>query len=193
MAQTIAGLFDTRDEAQRAVQDLIDNGVRANDISIVAQDERGEISRARGDETAEAAGTGAVSGGLLGGALGLLVGIGALAIPGVGPVIAAGPLAAAIGSAGAGTLVGAATGAAAGGLLGALVGAGIPEEEAHVYAEGVRRGGTLVTVNSNDVTASTITTILRNNGSVDTERRSGDWRRSGWNQFDPAGTPYTRR
>ena len=193
MAQTIAGLFDTRNEAQRAVQDLIDNGVRANDISIVAQDEHGEISRARGDEAADAAGTGAVSGGLLGGALGLLVGIGALAIPGIGPVIAAGPLAAAIGSAGAGTLVGAATGAAAGGLLGALVGAGIPEEEAHVYAEGVRRGGTLVTVSSNDVTASTITTILRNNGSVDTERRSGDWRRSGWNQFDPAGTPYNRR
>ena len=81
---------------------------------------------------------GAVAGTAVGGGLGLLAGIGALAIPGVGPVVAAGWLVA--------TLAGAGVGAGAGGLLGALTGAGVGEEESHVYAEGVRRGGSLVSV-----------------------------------------------
>jgi uncharacterized membrane protein len=195
MANTIAALFDTRDQAQRAVQDLIDNGIASSNISIVSQDARGDVRREVGGESkaAEGAGTGAVSGGLLGGALGLLVGIGALAIPGIGPVIAAGPLAAALGSAGAGTVVGAAAGAATGGIIGALVGAGIPENEAHVYAEGVRRGGTLVLVDNSSASASMVTQILRNDGSVDVNQRGAEWRQSGWDRFDTAGGPYTRR
>ena len=82
---------------------------------------------------------------MLGGVLGLLVGVGAHAIPGIGPVLAAGSLAAALGTAGASTLVGAGLGAATGGIVGGLVGLGIPEEDATMYAEGARRGGTLVT------------------------------------------------
>ncbi|MEO7912084.1 MAG: general stress protein, partial [Roseiflexaceae bacterium] len=147
MAKTIVGLFDDVNEAHTAVQELMDAGVDHNAISIVANDAKGEYKqyKADGSSAAEGAGAGAVGGGVLGGVLGLLVGVGALAIPGIGPVLAAGPLAAALGAAGASTLVGAGVGAATGGLIGGLIGLGIPEEDANMYAEGVRRGGTLVT------------------------------------------------
>jgi len=124
-------------------------------------------------QTTEAAGTGAVGGGILGGLAGLLVGLGALTIPGIGPVLAAGPLAAALGT----TLAGAGIGAAAGGLVGALVGIGVPEEEAEYYAEGVRRGGVLVSVHASDATADDATSALRSSGALDveTEREQGTW------------------
>jgi hypothetical protein len=194
MARTVAALFDSHAHAQQAVQDLTASGVRREDISVIAQDARGEYATAVGGESraGEGAAAGAVGGGVLGGLLGLLVGIGALAIPGIGPIIAAGPLAAALGSAGAGALVGATTGVAAGGLIGALAGAGIPEEEAHVYAEGVRRGGTLVTVATNDMNSSQVSSILLRSGAVDINKRGEEWRRSGWSRFDPDAGPYTR-
>src|SRR5213079_1337536 len=92
--------------------------------------------------------TGAAVGGVLGGITGLLVGIGALAIPGIGPVIAGGALASAFGIAGGTAVAGAGIGAAAGGIVGALVGMGIPEEEARHFESGFRTGGVLVTVNA---------------------------------------------
>lgn len=192
MTQTIVGLFDTPNQANQVVQDLVSSGVRREDISIVANDMRGEHAQAVGDtsDTASAAGAGALSGGVLGGVLGLLVGIGALAIPGIGPVVAAGPLVAALGSAGAGTLIGAGTGAVTGGLLGALVGVGVPEEDAHVYTEGVRRGGTLVSVTARDDRAAAIADMMRRNGVVDITNRGDEWRQGGWNRFDPAAGPY---
>lgn len=98
MAKTIVGLFDDVNEAHRAVQELIDAGVDHDTISIVANDAKGEYAQYHGDgsSAAEGAGAGAASGGVLGGVLGLLVGVGALAIPGIGPVLAAGPLAASL-------------------------------------------------------------------------------------------------
>jgi hypothetical protein len=138
----VAAVFDDRDDAEDAVNALKDAGFRPEDISIVARDrsEAATMARDTGTEAGEGAATGAVAGGILGGLTGWLVGIGALAIPGVGPIVAAGPLAAA--------LTGAAVGAAGGGLIGALTGAGIPEEEAHWYDERVRAGSWLVTVNA---------------------------------------------
>src|SRR5262245_22973180 len=135
MLKTTVGVFDTTDQAHDAVQELFDRGVPHRDISVIMQDRHTDRAHAVGDDetmAGEGASTGAVSGGLLGGALGALAGIGALAIPGVGPIIAAGPLMAALGSAGAGAAVGAGVGAASGGILGALIGAGIPEDEAHI-------------------------------------------------------------
>src|SRR5215207_8602808 len=163
MAKTIVGLFDDVNEAHRVVQELIDAGVDRNKISIVANDVKGEYKqyRADGSSAAEGAGAGAVGGGVLGGVIGLLVGIGALAIPGIGPVLAAGPLVSALGAAGAATVTGAGIGAVAGGLVGALIGAGVPEEHAHVYTEGVRRGGTLVTVNADDTMANSAYSIMQ--------------------------------
>lgn len=196
MAKTIVGLFDSFNEAQNVVQELVNSGFARERISLVANDARGEYgnvlrSREVGETSvAEGAGAGAVGGGVLGGVLGLLVGLGALAIPGVGPIIAAGPLAAALGTVGASTVVGAGIGAVSGGLLGALVGAGIPEEDAHYYAEGVRRGGTLVMVTADDATANTAYSILERRGAVDIRTRGAQWRQSGWERFDPNAGPY---
>jgi hypothetical protein len=187
MAKTVIGLFDRFGEAQSAVEDLMRYGVRREDISLVARDEHGDLTRERevgASGTAEGAGAGAVGGSLVGGALGLLVGTGLLVIPGLGPVLAAGPLAAGIGTiaaAAGATAIGAGLGAAAGGLLGGLMGAGVPEEEAHAYLEGVRRGGTLLSVHAADTEADDVREILLRNGAVDIGRRSGEWRSAGWN------------
>jgi len=196
MAKTVVGLFDTSAEAQSAVQELINSGFQRNDISLVANDAHGQYANYRevgatGSSTAEGAGAGAIGGGVLGGVLGLLVGVGALAIPGIGPVLAAGPLAAALGAAGASTLVGAGIGAAAGGIIGALVGAGIPEEDAGFYAEGVRRGGTLVLVKSSDDMAQRAYDVMQRYGAVDVDERGSSWRASGWKGFDTNAEPYT--
>ncbi len=192
MAKTIVGLFDNFNEAQEVVQDLVDGGFERKNISIVANDAKGEYAKMgakgqdTGDNAAEGAGTGAVGGTVVGGVLGLLVGIGALAIPGIGPILAAGPLAAALGS----TALGAGIGAAAGGLVGALVGAGVPEEDANFYSEGVRRGGTLVTVNAGDDMAQDAYDIMQRHGAVDIDERGAQWKQSGWNKFDDKAKPY---
>lgn len=152
MAQHVVGFFHSRRDAEAAVRELQSIGISfvgsnvggAYDDSAVAV---GTTSNAEATEASDGAGAGALGGGIVGGLAGVLVGLGVLTIPGLGPVLAAGPLAAAIGTTGAAIgagAVGAAAGAAAGGLLGALVGAGIPHGDANVYAEGVRRGGTLV-------------------------------------------------
>lgn len=194
MAHTIVGLFRSYEQAQQAVSGLVGMGVRAEDISVVANDAKGEYTRSVGDKhtPAEAAGTGAASGGVLGGVLGTLVGIGALALPGIGPVLAVGPLAAALGSAGAGAVIGAATGAISGGLLGALVEAGVPDEHAHVYAEGVRRGGALVTVTADEARSASVADHLRRHGAVDIDERGTTWRQRGWDRFDASAAPYDR-
>jgi uncharacterized protein (TIGR02271 family) len=116
---------------------------------------------------------GAGAGAALGGAAGLLVGLAALPIPGIGPIIAAGPIAAA--------LAGAGVGAVAGGGIGALTNMGIPEHEAHTLAEGIRRGGTLVTVSADDDDmADKAVEIMRDHGAIDIDERSRQWRTSGW-------------
>ena len=151
--RTIVALFDDYREAEGAIRELESMGVPSTDMNLIANNagnrygnypQYGIDRPARTDhtDTASGAGTGAGIGAVLGGAAGLLAGIGALAIPGVGPVVAAGALAA--------TLAGAGVGAAVGGLVGALVEAGIPREHADIYAEAVRRGGTLVTVRTDD-------------------------------------------
>jgi hypothetical protein len=196
MARTVIGVFDTIQAAETAIQSLADHGLDRSQISVVANDASGEYreTRAVGESrAAKDAGKGAVGGGVIGGVLGLLVGLGALAIPGIGPVLAAGPLAAAAGTAAAaiGTAAaGAGLGAAAGGLLGALVGAGVPEEHAHVYAESVRRGGTLVSVHpENDYQADLAERLLTENHAIDVDARRREWNRAGWERFDPeAGT-----
>lgn len=189
MAKTVVGLFDDVIDAQNAVQGLLDAGFARDEISLLAREAHGDQvqRRAVGEErntVAEGAGTGAISGGVLGGVVGLLVGVGALAIPGIGPVLAAGPLAAALGAAGASTLVGAGIGAATGGVIGALIGAGVPEDRAGYYAEGVRRGGTLVMVQTSDEMAEHADDLLRRYGAVDIESRGSEWRSQGWKGYD---------
>src|SRR5436309_3483234 len=129
--------------SERAIEVLKEAGFRSEDIGVTMRDLRAAEALAGETEASAGAGaaTGALAGGALGGLAGWLVGLGAIAIPGIGPLLAAGPLAAA--------LTGAAVGAAGGGLLGALTGLGVPEDEARWYEAEVGRGGTLVTVRAN--------------------------------------------
>ena len=136
----------------------------------------------RDDRVEEGAGTGAGLGAAAGGVAGLLTGLGLLAIPGVGPVVAAGWLVA--------TVAGAAVGGTAGGIIGALTQAGTSEEDAYVYAEGVRRGGTLVSARVADEDRSRYEAIL-DRSAVNIRERGMAWHESGWKTFDPNATPYT--
>lgn len=186
--KTVVALFDEIEDARDAVEDLVDSGVVREDISLMARDVDNQYSHyIDGDDTAEnvgeAAAVGATGGAVIGGLAGALVGMGALAIPGIGPVVAAGPIVAG--------LTGAGMGAVAGGLLGALVGWGIPEEEAEYYAEGVRRGGTLVAVRVSDARASNVAELLEDHNPVDVERRAEYWRsEQDWTGYDTEADPY---
>ena len=136
----VFGIYATAGLAEAAVDHLLARGFTNAAISVLLQDD--ESTRAFAHEKStkapEGTATGVTTGGVLGGTLGLLAGIGALAIPGIGPFIAAGPIMA--------TLAGIGVGGAVGGLVGALVGMGIPEYEAKRYEGGVKGGGTLLSV-----------------------------------------------
>ena len=135
----MVGVFRDVDNARDAISDLKDAGFSSSDISLLAPDRTGtDTKEDRGNKAPEGAVTGAVAGGILGGVGAWLVGLGALAIPGVGPFLAAGAFATA--------LAGAAVGAGIGAIAGALVGLGIPEEETKYYEGEVRSGRTLVAV-----------------------------------------------
>ena len=186
--KTIVGLFDNFSEAEAVVRDLERAGYDRNDISLVANEtSRGSArtttttTRSGDGGAAEGAGTGAVIGGVTGGVAGLIASLAGLAIPGIGPVLAAGPLVAA--------LTGAGVGAVAGGLIGALPSAGVPEEHARYYEEGVRRGGTLVTVAASDADADEVMDIMNRHNPVDIEERASQWRETG--TAATAGTPAT--
>ena len=189
MTVTISRLYDNHSDAQQAVRRLETAGVPHSDISLVANNSDGwfntdkKVDRDHDgvDDRAEGAGKGAGIGAGLGGAAGLLAGLGLLAIPGLGPVVAAGWLAA--------TAVGAVAGAATGGIVGALTEAGVSEADAHSYAEGVRRGGTLVSARVADTDRSRLETTL-NESAVNMSDRSAAWQKTGWKSFDANSKPY---
>ena len=182
--RTVSRLFDSYELARQAVTELKEAGIPESEISIVANnvDSRHD-HKGDGDDDGSGAGTGAGVGATLGGAAGLLTGLGMLAIPGVGPVVAAGWLAT--------TALGALAGGAAGGVIGALTDAGVDEEDAHVYAEGVRRGGTLVTVRADEDVASRADAILDRSGVAASVRRDA-YKEAGWSTFDEARAPLTK-
>jgi hypothetical protein len=138
----VYGIYQSQASAERAVDALGQAGFTNNDISVLMpdQDSTREFAHENSTKAPEGAATGAATGGALGGTLGLLAGIGALAIPGVGPLIAAGPI--------VGALAGLGAGGAVGGLVGALVGMGLPEYEAKRYEGRVKDGGVLLSVHA---------------------------------------------
>jgi uncharacterized membrane protein len=175
--QTVTGLYDNYDDARAVVTELEDAGISSSDITIVGRDAPSGESKA-----VEGATTGAGIGAVAGGAGGLLAGLGMLAIPGIGPVVAAGWLV----STAAGAAAGAVAGGAAGGIIGALTDAGINEAEVHVYAEGIRRGSTLVSTRVEEDMAVVARSILHNTSSVDLDERRATYRAQGWDRFDEA-------
>jgi rhodanese-related sulfurtransferase len=158
----VFGIYKSVAQAERAVATLTSAGFANNDISVLLTDAQSSHDFAHQKKTKAPEGTaaGATTGGIIGGALGLLAGIGTLAIPGVGPLIAAGPLLA--------TLAGVGAGGAAGGIIGALAGMGIPEYEAKRYEGRVKNGGVLLSVHcdsSKRVTAAK--ELLKSTGAED--------------------------
>lgn len=189
MAKTIVALYDDFSTAESVARALVDGGLRREDISLMASDVKGSPGSTTGEGTSvseqssddsgtSGAMTGAAIGGAVGGVGGLLVGLGALAIPGIGPVVAAGPIAAA--------LIGAGAGAVAGGVIGALIDIGVPEHEAGLYAEGVRRGGVLLALRAEEGEAEGAIDIMERFEPVDIDTRAAEWRQSGWSGSEGA-------
>lgn len=163
---TLAALFPGREAAERAINELKAAGLRGDQIGIAMRDRtaQGALVEDTGTKVAEGAVSGALGGGLLGGLTGFLVGIGALAIPGIGPVVAGGVLASTFGLAAGTAAAGAGIGAAAGGVVGALVGLGIPEATARHFETGFRGGGVLVTANVYEGVDKARAILLRHGG-----------------------------
>ena len=171
MTVTIIRLYDDHADAAAAVEELQKAGVSKHDISILT----------RGDRVSGAA-AGAEIGAALGGLAGLLTGLGLIAIPGIGPVVATGWLAA--------TAAGAAAGGMAGGALGVLSQAGVSGDEAHEFAECLRRGATMVTARVPETERSRYEAIL-DRGAIDVRMRAATYRETGWTSFDPDADPLT--
>jgi len=190
MAKSIIGLYDTFADAQSAVNDLISAGFSRDDISIVANNATGEFGTHDGTHNgvnvSQGAGDlakGAVKGGLYGGLTGLAASVALALIPGIGPIAAIGPLAAFLGGAG--------LGATAGGIIGGLTGLGVPEGEAGYYAEGIRRGGTLVTVHTEDSRADEARAILDRYNPVNMQARTNYYHSTGFTKYNDSLPAYT--
>lgn len=193
MTVTITRLYHSHAEARSVVDALEAANVGSRNISVVASnaDEWHKDKNASTypdkdldgrDDRAEAAAGGAGVGAAVGGTVGALTGLGLMAIPGVGPVVAAGWLVA--------TLAGAAAGGATGGIIGALTQAGSSSEEAEVYAESLRRGGAVVSVRAEEADRARVTAIMDRSAINPMERRTAH-SSAGWQRFDPAGPSYT--
>jgi hypothetical protein len=175
MTRTVIGLFRDANEAQAALQDLESAGFTREHLSLVAYDGSGQYSDYLGKNSE--LGSNTAKGAAAGGVAGLLLGLAAVAIPGIGPIVAAGPIAAA--------LAGAGVGAATGGMLGALSDMGVPGHEAKYYEEAIRRGGTLLMVRADEGSVERAQAVLDRHGALDVEETALAWRSEGWNPNDP--------
>lgn len=176
MIKTVVGSFDSFEEATQVAEDLRTAGFMDSDVNVVANNTL-RIDPFHATEDAKGLATGAVAGGAVGGAAGLAASLIGLAIPGIGPILAAGPIVA--------TLAGAGAGAVAGGLIGGLTDLGVSKSHAEYYAETVRRGGALVTVRVDAGRVDEAESIMRRNGAIDIDDRVAQWQTSGWTGYDP--------
>lgn len=166
MAKTIMRLYDDLSNARNAVKDLVQAGFARETISLVAKDSDGRYATEfeqqksqSGESLPDDEEEGAITGGIIGGLAGMMLGLGVAAIPGIGPVIAAGPLAT--------MLLGAGTGTITGSLVGAIAEWEVPNEEAEYYAERVQQGRTLVCVSASDGQVGQVMSVLHRHHPVD--------------------------
>lgn len=160
--RSVYGIYSTRQHAEEALEALRSAGFSAADVSVLLPENLGskDIGFEKHSKAPERAAAGGAAAGIAGGALGWLAGAGALAIPGLGPLLAAGPILAALAGLGAGTIIG--------GLTGALIGAGVPEYEAKRYEGRIRSGGALVSISCvTDDAATRARELLRHTGAED--------------------------
>jgi hypothetical protein len=193
MIKTVIGSFDSITEAAAVARELRGAGFLDDDVNVVANSANRESVRGgdlppqhptAAEDAATGAAAGVVTGGALGGVAGLAVSLLGLVVPGIGPILAAGPIAAALAGAGAG--------AVAGGLIGGLVDLGVPATEAEHYAESVRRGGALVTVRTDASRSDEAERIMRQEGAVDIEDRVTRWRATGWQGHNASDVPLAQ-
>ena len=195
MTKTITRVYDDYAMAEETVRELQGAGLGASHIGLVASNADGwhrpgassvspihDKDRDGKDDRAEGAATGGGVGAILGGAAGAAAGLGMIAIPGIGPVVAAGWLAA--------LAAGAVGGGVAGGLIGALVESGTSKENAQLYAEAVRRGGAIVTARVSDDDEAQYTAIMEHR-AFNVAERGKIWRDEGWSGYDPNAPVYT--
>jgi len=171
MRRTVIGLFRDLNEARAALHDLESDGFPREQINLVAYDGSGAA-----DDVSEL-GSNTTKGAAAGGIAGLLLGLAAVALPGIGPIVAAGPIAAA--------LAGAGVGAATGGMFGALADMGVPGHEAKYYEEAIRRGGTMLIVSAEGEMVDKARSLLDRHGALDVHQTATEWRREGWDPEDP--------
>ena len=163
MSKTVIGVFNHEDRAKEAINDLRSQGFDERDISLIVKDKQGESEEGGGDRDQgftmerQDLSEGVITGGALGGVAGILAGAGALLIPGVGPIVAAGPLAAFL------------TGVVGGGIVGGLVDYGIPEERGRYYESRVKQGDILVTLKVEEDETDQVTSLLKRYGAEDVE------------------------
>ncbi|ACL69556.1 general stress protein [Halothermothrix orenii] len=156
---TVVGVFDNKEQAERAVEEIRNAGVTDDKISIVAKEDavKGDRNQEGANYTNQNLTSGVTSGGALGGLAGLMAGAGALTIPSIGPILAVGPLAAGL------------TGAAVGGVAGGLVDMGVPQERGEYYENEVKRGSILAAVKADQEVVNDAASYLRKNGARDVE------------------------
>jgi len=187
--ETVVGLFESERSADLAIRELEQAGFGKECLGVLCQNtilQKVDHKEDKEQGTIKSENKLGVAGGaVVGGLGGLLIGVGALLIPGVGPVLAAGTLGGILGAATAATGMG----AAVGGLLGALTSLGISEEEAHVYAEGVKRGGVLVVVQAEEEKAPLASEIMQKSGAVEVDIRRKSWEEAGWTGFEEESAP----
>lgn len=163
MSKAVIGVFNHEDRAKEAINDLRSQGFDERDISLIVKDKQGESEEGGGDRDQgftmerQDLSEGVITGGALGGVAGILAGAGALLIPGVGPIVAAGPLAAFL------------TGVVGGGIVGGLVDYGIPEERGRYYESRVKQGDILVTLKVEEDETDQVTSLLKRYGAEDVE------------------------
>lgn len=193
MDKTVVGLYDELFQARETVQELVDADFARDRISLIANASSSDYERYFDSEgryvtdfeagpVRTDAGEGAGIGAIIGGLGGLLLGLGLLAVPGIGPVLAAGPILAAILGAGAGSIVG--------GLIGALINTGVPEETAGLYAEAVRRGASIVLITTDESLVMEAERIMNRHNPIDIEERAASWRDTGFTEYDIEGEPF---
>ncbi|RYZ89493.1 MAG: DUF3341 domain-containing protein [Proteobacteria bacterium] len=184
-AKAVFGIYHTKQQAENALDILRNSGFRPSDISILVPDELGSssVAHTKSTKAPEGATTGVTTGAVIGGTLGMLAGVGALAIPGLGPFIAAGPI--------MGALAGAGLGGAVGGISGALIGFGMPEYEAKRYEGLVKEGGVLISVHADDSDwVEKAKSILSDSGARDIS--STDETRADYDESPSSWTNATR-
>lgn len=159
---TIVGMFENSTDVDRAVNDLTRQGFSRNQIGVVA---RREVLKETGLDLTRTTEVGAIAGATAGGVGGLLLGLGVIAIPGIGPIVAVGEFLTWVGA----MMLGAAVGAVGGGLVGALAGFGLPRHRAEYYVEGLKKGNILLTIQSAPETAQEAANIMRRDNAVEVD------------------------